>query len=246
MGLAKSIKKRINYLKVQFDSQTGFYYYRRFGNPIYIRHPKHFLPTDEQVWLCQRIFFHYYTPQDNDFVLDLGAGYSEEANYLAQLNLKNFHYLGVEGQPVIYECLANSLYQLGASFRCSPYVISNEPVFFKSQFSYFSVGSDDQAYIEIPTLKWHEFIDHYRIQKIDLFKMNIEGAEKNILKNITDFSMIKRFIISCHDFRANCGEGEHYRSKEVVLEILKKNNYQIKTFNYQIPWADDWIYAEQK
>lgn len=75
--------------------------------------------------------------------------------------------------------------------------------------------------------------------------MNIEGAERDILNAIQDFSIIKRFIISCHDFRANNGDGERYRTKELVLKKLKENGYVVKTFNYGIDFADDWIYAER-
>ena len=63
--------------------------------------------------------------------------------------------------------------------------------------------------------------------------------------NITDFSIIKRFIISCHDFRAENGEGEWYRTKDVVTKILERNGFKIKVFKYSISWADDWIYAER-
>ena len=113
-------------------------------------------------------------------------------------------------------------------------------------------GTDDRRiertrkrFIEAPGIKWNDFLKRYDIEKIDLFKMNIEGAEKDILRLISDFSPIQRFIISCHDFRANHGDGEQYRSKDIVLKVLKDNGYKIKTFSYGISWSDDWIYAER-
>ena len=75
--------------------------------------------------------------------------------------------------------------------------------------------------------------------------MNIEGAEKDVMRLITDFGIVKRFAISCHDFRANNNEGEWLRTKEFVKEALLKNGYKIKEFKYGINWADDWIYAEK-
>lgn len=75
--------------------------------------------------------------------------------------------------------------------------------------------------------------------------MNIEGAEKPLIESITDFSIIKRFIISCHDFRANNNEGEFYRTKSDVITKLKDNGYTIKTFELGISWADDWIFASR-
>ena len=155
-------------------------------------------------------------------------------------------YIGVEPQPVIYECLANTFRKLGDGFTASPYVVSNrDTVKFTSWFSYASVGEIPEGYIEVPTMNWESFLQYYDIDRIDLFKMNIEGAEKEIIQQITDFSFIKRFVISCHDFRANNNEGEWYRTKDVVVSRLKENGYTIKTFKYGVSWADDWIFAER-
>ena len=246
MGLYKSVEKRINWAaNVEFDSSTGFYRYNRFGKYIYIRHPRHFLKEKDLLWLCEKIFFYHYRPTSDDVVVDLGAGYGEEAVYLSSYS-PQVRYIGVEPQPVIYECLANTFRSLGSGFTASPYVVTNrDTVKFTSWFSYASVGEIPEGYIEVPTMKWERFLQYYDVDRIDLFKMNIEGAEKEIIQQITDFSFIKRFVISCHDFRANNNEGEWYRTKDAVLATLKENGYAIKSFQYGISWADDWIFAEK-
>lgn len=246
MGLYKSVEKRINWAaNVDFDKITGFYRYQRFGKYIYIRHPRHFLKENDLLWLCENIFFHHYKPTNDDVVVDLGAGYGEEAVYLSSFSPK-VRYIGVEPQPVIYECLANTYRNVGDTFVASPYVVTDrESIKFISQFSYASVGEIPEGYIEVPTMQWDRFLQRYNIDHIDLFKMNIEGAEKEILQHISDFSIVKRFIISCHDFRANNNEGDWYRTKDSVIAILKKNGYSIKTFSYGVSWADDWLYAER-
>ena len=207
----KSIKKRFNWLtKVHFDKQSGFYCYERFGKKIFIRYPRHFLAEKTNKWLCEKIFFHYYLPKNNEQVVDLGAGYGEEAVYLNNKS-PDVKYLGVEAQPVIYECISNTFRGLNSDSKISPFVISSESdMKFISQYSYASVGSIPEGYIEIPTITWDDFLKRYKIKNIDLLKMNIEGAEKPLIESITDFSIIKRFIISCHDFRANNNEGEFY------------------------------------
>lgn len=242
----KSIKKRYNWLtKVRFDKQSGFYYYERFGKKIYIRYPRHYLPKKDNKWLCENIFFHYYLPKNSEQVVDLGSGYGEEAIYLSHLS-PDVKYLGVEAQPVIYECISNTFRGLNSESKVSPFVVSSEKdIKFVSQYSYASVGSIPEGYIEIPTITWSDFIKRYNIKTIDLLKMNIEGAEKPFIESITDFSIIKRLIISCHDFRANNNEGDFYRTKSDVISILEKNDYKIQTFHHGISWADDWIYASK-
>ena len=246
MGLYKSVEKRFHWVtNVEFDDSTGFYRYKRFGKYIYIRHPRHFVKEKDLLWLCNRIFFNHYRPSSGDLVVDLGAGYGEEAVYLSSCT-SNVRYIGVEPQPVVYECLANTFRGLDGDFVASPYVITErESVKFTSWFSYASVGEEPEGYIEVPTMSWTDFLRHYDIDKIDLFKMNIEGAEKEIVRHIDDFSMIKRFIISCHDFRADSNEGERYRTKASVVSRLKDRGYAIKTFQYGLNWADDWIFAER-
>lgn len=246
MSLYKSVKKRIDWLLfVRFDKKTGFYRYKRFGKYIYIRHPRHFLPEKANKWYCKELFFSYYMPKQNDVVVDLGAGYGEEAIYIAT-HTSGVRYFAVEAQPVIYECLSNTLREAGSEFTASPYVITDsDTVKFVSQFSYASVGEIPQGYIDVPTISWARFLARYDIHKIDLFKMNIEGAEKEVMRLITDFTIVKRFIISCHDFRANNNEGEWLRTKDFVQKVLIDNGYTIKCFNHGINWADDWIFAEK-
>lgn len=247
MKLYNSIKKRIDrLLKVRFDKETGFYRHKRFGKYVYIRHSTHLAKDADILWLCENLFFHYYLPKDDDVVVDLGAGYGDEALYIAERS-PDVTYIGVEAQPVIFECLANTFRQLGEKFIASPYAITDAEVMkFSSHYSYAAVGKVTEGYVEVPTMKWADFLQRYKIDKIDLFKMNIESAEKDIVEGIGDFSFIKRFIISCHDFRANNGDGEWFRTKEAVVAALEKNAYVIKPFNYGISFANDWIYAEQK
>lgn len=242
--MIKSIKKRFNWLtKVHFDKQTGFYYYRRYGYKIYIRRHRHFLTEKENRWLCEHIIFHHYLPLNGEQVVDLGVGYGEEAVFLKSVSPR-VKYLGVEAQPVIFECVSNTFRELNEHFIVSPFVISTETnIKFVSRYSYASVGSVPQGYIEIPTLSWSEFIKRYRLRRIDLLKMNIEGAEKQLMESIDDFSIIKRFIVSCHDFRANNAEGDFYRTKKDVISKLEENDYKIRTFDYGISWSDDWIFA---
>lgn len=245
--MIKSIKKRYNWLKyVKFDKATGFYNYERYGKKIFIRYPRHFLTAKDNKWLCENLFFHYYLPKDNEQVVDLGAGYGEEAVYLNNIS-PGVKYLAVEAQPVIYECLSNTFRGLNSESKVSPFVISSETdIKFVSQYSYASVGSIPEGYIEIPTISWTDFLKRYNINNIDLLKMNIEGGEKPLLESIVDFGMIKRLVISCHDFRANNNEGEFYRTKSDVVSILKDNGYTLKTFNYGISWSDDWIFASRE
>lgn len=246
MGFLKSTKKRLDWLlNVRFDRGTGFYKYGRYSKNIFIRHPRHFLPESENSWLCESIFFKYYRPKNGELVVDLGAGYGEEAVWLSQ-HAPQVRYFGIETQPIIFECLSNTFQGLGKSFCAFPYAIADAKEFkVQSQFSYASSSQQREGYIYVPTQTWKEFCVNNKIEKIDLLKMNIEGAEKEFINSIHNFPHILRMIISCHDFRANSGDGEHFRTKQSVVAKLQQNGYQIKTFSYGKGWSEDWIYAER-
>ena len=137
--------------------------------------------------------------------------------------------------------------QLGENFRVSPFVVTDaELVKFTSQLGYGAVGTVGEGYVEVPVITWSKFIKRYDIRKIDLLKMNIEGAERPLLKHIDDFSIIKRLIVSCHDFRADHGHGEYYRTKEFVIEYLSTLGYEVQKFDFGINWADSFVYAERR
>ena len=244
--MIESIIKRYHWLtKVRFDRQTGFYTYRRYGYNIYIRRPRHFLTEKKIRWLCENILFRYYLPEDDAQVVDLGVGYGEEAIYLKRVS-PGIRYLGVEPQPVIYECVSNTFRELNPNYITSPFVITEKArVKFASRYGYASVGSTDSGYIEIPSLTWNDFLQRYRIDRIDLLKMNIEGAEKELIGSIKDFSPNKRLIVSCHDHRADSGDGEFYRTKKFVVSRLEQAGYDIGTFHSGINWGDDWIFASK-
>ena len=243
----KSITKRYHWLtKVRFDRRTGFYFYLLDDNRIYIRHPRHFVPVKETKWLCENIFFRHYLPRSGDQVVDLGVGYGEEAACLKAVS-PGVRYLGVEPQPVVYECVANTFRELGEGFRVSPFAISDaDEVKFDSQFSYAGVGNTDAGYIEIPSLRWPAFLERYGVDKIDLLKMNIEGAERDVIQSIADFGMIKRFVVSCHDFRADHGHGESYRTKKFVTAKLADVGYKVIPFALGMNWSDDWVFATRE
>ena len=143
--------------------------------------------------------------------------------------------------------LTNTLGDLKADFIACHFDITNKSSLKLSRgYSYISVGDvPARGYIEIPGITWENFIKRYRIETIDLLKMNIEGAEKELLNSMKDFTPIKRFVISCHDFRANNNEGEYYRTRDIVEKILICNKYTLKQFSYGQAWSDDWIYAEK-
>jgi FkbM family methyltransferase len=231
----------------KFDKQTGYYIYSLYGQKVYVKYRHDLLDRREYSWKCKTIYFKGYTPKNGDTVVDFGAGYGEEAVYLSQL-ADGINYVGIEVLPSVYECLSNTVSELHGDYRVCPFGISSaQSLRLSSQYKYVSVSDTHKVgAIEIFNRTWNEFLELYSIKQIDLLKMNIEGAELLTLEHINDFSQIKRLAIECHDFRADRGHGEHFRTKEKVILFLKDKGYHIDEVRLNVPgyeWADCWIHA---
>ena len=154
---------------------------------------------------------------------------------------------------MVYSYLCETTSNLPRIHNYNMAISQDETLSIPFSSNYASVNSQNDNPISIKGEKLNSFLNTIGLDCIDLLKMNIEGAETDVLNSISDFSMIKRFIISCHDFRANRGEGEYFRTKDKVIKILESNNYIIKSIKLKkypsMEWKisiGDWVYAEKK
>jgi hypothetical protein len=80
-----------------------------------------------------------------------------------------------------------------------------------------------------------------KLRKIDLLKMDCEGAEYNILYNTTPELYAK---INCIALETHAGSGEK-ENHDALLAFLKSAGYQTKTSNGNFIWAykepTEWV-----
>ncbi len=88
---------------------------------------------------------------------------------------------------------------------------------------------------KIKLVKFSDFIKKYEISSIDLIKINIEGAEYDLMDHIieTDFiSKIKNVQIQFHDFILDAED-----RRKNIQDKLKKTH--ISTYSYPFVW-ENW------
>jgi FkbM family methyltransferase len=67
-----------------------------------------------------------------------------------------------------------------------------------------------------------------QLDNIDFLKMNIEGAEIRALQGMKDtIANVQNICVCCHDFRADRGHGEEYRTRDFVSEFLTENGFSV-------------------
>lgn len=243
------IARELRYIfTTKFDSKCGYFFYTLYGKRVYIKYREDQVDKREHLWKCQNIYFPGYIPKDGDTIVDFGAGYAEEAVYLSQFSA-NLKYVGVEILPSIYECASNTIGHLKGDYRISPFAVSSEKSLRLDSLFKYAGASDREGSgnIEVFCINWLDFKELYKLSKIDFLKMNIEGAEIDTLKEICDLAIIQRFAIECHDFRADKGHGEHFRTKKNIIELFESKGYQVEETFFGVSgyeWADNWVHAK--
>src|SRR6185312_6247051 len=226
-------------LHVRRDRRTGLLYYTCNGRRLFIRARSDYLLARDWRYACEHVFFRHHVPLAGETMVDIGAGFGEESLYLPP----SVRYIGVEIQPTIYEHLANTLRERPLA-KAVPFAIASAPVAISSCANYLGVNGD-AGYIEVPTLTWREFTARYGIGRIDLLKVNIEGAEADFLSAI-DLRAVQHLIVSTHDFRADRGHGEHFRTRWRVQEILGREGFTaLPVVDHGSDWALSWLYAHR-
>jgi FkbM family methyltransferase len=227
------------------NPETGFFTQAVYGHSVFLKRPEDYLDVHELEWLCRDVYFRLYEPCSTDVVVDIGAGYGHEAFYLLTRS-PGVRYFGVEVQPSVYECLCNSFRTLASQFRAIGTAVSDthDRLQISSAADYVRASTAEDGYVEVPATSWPSLLERYDIGRIDLLKVNIEGGERALLPALGDMKDVARVIISAHDFRAERGEGEHFRTREFVHEYLEGRGFRVQRLA-QGGWLGDWLFAER-
>lgn len=185
----------------------------------------------------ERILDHWcwdYMPQQGDIIIDCGAGVGEEAVVFSSLAGQ---ILSIEAHPETYACLAKTVQRSGFNnvvpIHCA--------VADKSGTAF--IDSNDIASsimrtgnIRVPQRTIAELAAN--LPRIDLLRMNIEGAEKLAVHGVP-WAKVRNVAISCHDF---CG----LPSKAEVRSVLESKGFAIRTREVPQgqPWIADYLYAK--
>lgn len=224
---------------VRRDPQTGKLYYVREGRRVYVNHRRDWPYWRDSLWTYENVIFKPYRPKAGDTVVDIGAGYGEESVFLGP----DVRYIGVEIQPSTYECLANTARGF-PQMKAVPFAIADGPVYITTSRYNESASQVVDGYIETPHLTWNDFLSRYGVESVDLLKINIEGGELAFLQH-ADLSRVKRIVVCCHDFRANRGDSESFRTYDRVRPLLESRGLKMQRISENGPdWSQWWFYVD--
>jgi hypothetical protein len=92
-----------------------------------------------------------------------------------------------------------------------------------------------------------EIVRSLGIGRVDLLKLNIEGAELAVLESSRDLlATVDHLVVSCHDFLVDTPGPDWRRTFDRVVALLTSAGYAIRTRpTDRRPWMRYYVYASR-
>ena len=195
---------------------------------------------------AQDLFLYEYTPRSGDVVFDIGAGIGAEALLFSRLVGPAGRVVSVEAHPGTYRrlvdlCNANDLgnvttLNVAVSDTDGEVTISDDAHYLRNAIT-------EDGGVRVPSRRIDSLAAELGIQRIDLLKMNIEGAEREALRGMGLLLAATRHVcISCHDFLS-----DDLRTKAFVTTFLVDHGFDVTTRpDAPEPWTRDYVYGTNR
>jgi FkbM family methyltransferase len=180
-------------------------------------------------------WFHVYKPRPGDVIVDIGAGRGEDVYAFSRATGAEGRVWAIEAHPESYEilvrfcrehALANvTALNLACMDKPGSLQIETLPVW---ESNFVREGEPTATSHPVEAVTFDELCARHGIDRIDFLKMNIEGAERFALPGMTEaIRRIRNVCICAHDFRAERGEGEEFRTHDLVVRFLEEAGFSL-------------------
>jgi FkbM family methyltransferase len=186
------------------------------------------------------LFLYAYEPGRGDVVFDIGAGTGAETLMFSRL-------VGAEGRVVAIEAHPRTFERLVALCRTNALTNVTALDVLLTDFDGEATISDDGNHvrnaradegIRVRARRLDSLAHELELDRIDLLKMNIEGAETDALQGLGALAeRTRHVVVSCHDFLG-------VPTKEAVSTFLKEHGFELTTReDAPDPWTRDYVYG---
>jgi FkbM family methyltransferase len=166
-------------------------------------------------------FLYRYSLRRGDVVLDVGAGSGTQVRLFSRLVGATGRVISVEAHPHRFRLLARTV----ALNRLTNVTALLAAVTGTRQTVY---PDQDRSEIAVAGLPLSEVMDLARVDRIDLLKIDIDGAELAALRAATQvLTAVRNIVVSCHDFRAEADPLDRRRTYRPVSELLHDAGFTV-------------------
>ena len=175
--------------------------------------------------ICEDEIYKFISHKPNPFIIDCGSNIGLSILYLKQLYPES-KIIGFEADPTVYKTLEANL----KSFGYDDIEIYNKALWKEETTLEFAVeGADggrvaqneDKSFksrVKVPAV----CLSNYLSQPVDFLKLDIEGAETEVIKECADYlHQVKNLFVEYHSF------WEQPQTVNEILSILKDADFRV-------------------
>ena len=236
------------FVPASFNEELKLWEYR-IGSSYFVTKTASWFCSDEYYMnTLKKYSCFYYLPKTNEVVIDVGAGVGEEAIPLARCVGANGKIFAIEANPNTFKVLQKVIKENNFSSVLPLHLAiaeKNGEVLIEDDEAYGVANSlqGSGRSITVPSITFDEFVKDQNLSRIDLLKVNIEGAEKFLIRGMKEsISIVQNIAISCHDFRASSGESDFFRTRDEVISYLGLY-FDLKFQQSGDPVRDNYVYG---
>jgi len=232
---------------IEFDKENNWYWLKK-GNKYlqFVKRPYFDFSEKEMNQRCLQIFCKYYLPRVGDLIIDIGAGIGTEICFFEDRIKNQGKLYNIEASPSNFYGL-QQVTKKNKFKNCYNFNFAlsnnNEPIWMEENENYVVNKINKEAKgLKIEAITLDQFVIINQIKKINLLKVNIEGAEYDMIDGMKESAkIIVNIAISCHDFLFN----KKQNIKNKVVLFLKENNFEIFYEDSGNEVLDSWIYGKK-
>jgi FkbM family methyltransferase len=211
--------------------------------------PRITLYTPEQIEKMTSYYFLYqYTPREGDTIVDVGAGTGWETLLFSRRVGDSGRVISIEAHPLVFRCLSRMCKENGLqNVTLVHAAVADKEGEIQLSDSAEHEGNSIIGMVSGIRVRCTTLDDIFQSQKlshVDFLKMNIEGAEKLALSgNGQMLRKTKNVCIACHDFLADEGGSEEFRTKAHVITFLKENGFIVSLRESEGDFMKNYVYG---
>ena len=206
---------------------------------------------ERQKAAAREYWFQTYRPKVGDVMVDVGAGRGEDLGAFSEAVGDCGRVFAIEAHPDSFDRLnrfkmLNGLANVetvhaAISDQPGEAIITNDDAW---EANDIFAGGAGQGW-SVPMMTLGEVCRRYGIGTIHFLKMNIEGAERQALSGMVDVIRdVRNICVACHDFRADRGDGEQFRTRDFAREFLLDHGFQLHSRpNHPEDFARDHLFG---
>lgn len=197
-------------------------------------------------------WYRHYKPRPGDVVVDVGAGRGEDVLAFSRDVGNTGRVIAIEAFPASFMileafCRANRMtnvvpVQAALMDRLGSVCIEPSGDW---QANSVAVHAGAPAGVSVPATTLEILYAELALGEIAFLKMNIEGAERYALPGMgAIMDRVKTICVACHDFRADRGDGEQYRTRVFVEDFLSAHGFRLESSGDDLrPYVRDHVFG---